>query len=185
MRIQCLAPFGTLIRIPTSSAQKSLPQSDATAHLCALPATFLRRGQKGRRKNNNGFFHSKRSWRWADVVTRSLLRLPWHGPAATFLHRLSPPGVLTGAIHHGGMGPPTIQGWAINRPELSRSSPVWLFICCLPAGCLIGSLTTWFPCNLVRQYTIIALKQIPPPPLCQKINKKNPPAHLCSQQRLN
>lgn len=59
-----------------------------------------------------------------------------------------PPGVLTGAIHHSGMGPPTIQGWAINRPELSRFSPVWLL-------CLIGSLTTWFPCNLPRKYMII------------------------------
>lgn len=66
-----------------------------------------------------------------------------------------PPGVLTGAIHHSGMGPPTIQGWAINRPELSRSSPVWRFVCRLPAGCLIGGLTTLFPCNLARQYTII------------------------------
>lgn len=172
MRIQCLAPFGTLFGIPTSSAQKSLPQSSATAHLCTLSATFLRRGQWGGEKTATAFSTAKEV---EGVVTRSLLRLPWQGPAATFLHRLSPPGVLTGAIHHGGMGPPTIQGWAINRPELSRSSPVWLFICCLPAGSLIGSLTTWFPCNLVRQYTIIALKQIPtPPPFPKEKLKKKP-----------
>lgn len=59
MRIQCLAPFGTLFGIPTSSAQKSLPQSNATAHLCALSATFLRRGQRGGEKTATAFSTAK------------------------------------------------------------------------------------------------------------------------------
>lgn len=79
-----------------------------------------------------------------------------------------PPGVLTGAIHHGGMGPPRTQGWAINRPELSAFSSVWTFI--LTAVCWQAFnwiLRTRFRFNLVQKYTIITLKH------------KQPLSHVC------
>lgn len=65
----------------------------------------------------NSFFHSSRSWRWGRCCDTPTPQVAMTGTCSNSLQRTSPPrppptqpGVLTGAIHHGGTAPPTIQG---------------------------------------------------------------------------
>lgn len=166
MQIQCLASFETQLSLLKNCPDRAtqLPTS----------ASFQPHFLKQKNNKNIFFFHSKMKFGVGQCCDTLTPEVAMTGTRSNFFFAQTPPpsGVLTGAIHHSGMGPPTIQGWAINRPELSRSSPR------LAARLLFaGRVFNWKSDDLVFRViwpgnrTITTLERTLPPPRCKKQKK--------------